>query len=108
MSAPKNIYLLKEYIKTLIATEIVFPGILPRQWGTAFSQSELNAIYFGLKFVVKKAHPLRDINMISAFEWVEESEPLGLHWFLSDYWRELVSILRLYPDWADSYLTSMN
>ncbi|MVM29713.1 hypothetical protein GO755_06695 [Spirosoma sp. HMF4905] len=108
MSSPKNIHLLKEYIKTLIATEVVFPGIPPRQWGSEFSQSELNAIYFGLKFVIRKAHPLQDMVMIMAFEQIEESEPLELHWFLSDHWRELSTILRLYPNLVDSYLASMN
>ncbi|GAB4023656.1 hypothetical protein GCM10028808_74540 [Spirosoma migulaei] len=108
MSPHKNIYLLKEYIKTFLATEIVFPGILPRQWGTDFTRSELDGIYFALKFVIHKAHPLQDRPMILAFEQMDELDNLNLHWFLSDYWRELVVILRLYPNFGDSYLASLN
>ncbi|MVM28469.1 hypothetical protein GO755_00390 [Spirosoma sp. HMF4905] len=108
MYLPKNIYLLQEYIKTFIATQVVFPGILPRQWGSQFSQLELNAIHAGLKFVVKKAHPLQDRSMILAFEQIQESESLSLHWFLCDYWRELVIILKLYPNLGDGYLAQWN
>ncbi|QDK79584.1 hypothetical protein EXU85_13615 [Spirosoma sp. KCTC 42546] len=106
MASPINIHLLKEYIKTFIATEVVFPGIPPRQWGAEFSRLELNAIYSGLRFVIKKAHPLQDRAMLAAFEQIDESESLNLHWFLYDYWREVVTILGLYPNLADSYLTS--
>ncbi|MVM40389.1 hypothetical protein GO730_26580 [Spirosoma sp. HMF3257] len=108
MVSSKNIYLLKEYIKTFLATEIVFPGILPRQWGTDFTCSELDAIYFALKFVIRKAHPLQDRSMILAFEEMEEFDDLNLHWFLSDHWRELVIILNLYPNLGDTYLASLN
>ncbi|GAB4023878.1 hypothetical protein EXU85_13505 [Spirosoma sp. KCTC 42546] len=106
MASPINIHLLKEYIKTFIATEVVFPGIPPRQWGAEFSRSELNAIYVGLKFVIKKAHPLQDRAMIAAFEQIDESESLNLHWFLYDYWREVVIILGLYPNLGDSHPSS--
>ncbi|QMW04532.1 hypothetical protein [Spirosoma foliorum] len=106
MSSPKNVHLVKEYIKTFIATDVVFPGTPPRKWGVEFSRSELNAIYSGLKFVIRKAHPLQDRAMISAFEEIHESVPMDLHWFLYDYWREVVFILDLYPDLGDSYPTT--
>jgi hypothetical protein len=106
MSSPKNVHLLKEYIKTFIATEVVFPGIPPRKWGVEFSHSELNAIYSGLQFVIRKAHPLQDKAMIAAFEQIDESMLLDLHWFLYDYWREVVFILGLYPTLGDNCLTS--
>ena len=108
MTSPINIHLLKEYIKTFIATEVVFPGIPPRQWGTEFTRLELDAIYSGLRSVIKKAHPLQDRAMISAFEQTEESASTNLHWFLCDYWREVVVILRLYPNLADSLPANMN
>lgn len=106
MTSPININLLKEYIKTFIATEVVFPGVAPRQWGAEFSASELKAIYTGLKFVIRKAHPLQDRAMIAAFEQIDASESTNLHWFLYDYWREVVVILRLFPNLADNYPTS--
>ncbi|MVM34119.1 hypothetical protein GO755_29065 [Spirosoma sp. HMF4905] len=106
MSSPKNVQLLKEYIKTFIATEVVFPGIPPRQWGVAFSPSELNEVYTGLKFVIRKAHPLQDSAMIAAFEQIEASKSLDLHWFLYDYWREVVVIFEFYPNLGEHYPTS--
>ncbi|GAB4020109.1 hypothetical protein EXU85_24605 [Spirosoma sp. KCTC 42546] len=107
ISSPKNIHLLKEYIKTFIATEVVFPGVLPRQWGVAFSPSELNAMYAGLKFVIRKAHPLQDKAMIAAFEQIQEAKALDLHWFLYDYWHEVVAILGFYPNLGTNYLFIM-
>lgn len=96
MSSPKNIHLLKEYIKTFIATEVVFPGIPPRQWGVTFSHSELAAIYNGLNVVIRKVHPLQERAMIAAFEQIDALKPMDLHWFLSDYWREIVAILSIH------------
>jgi len=106
MASPINIHLLKEYIKTSIATEVVFPFILPRQWGAEFSRSELNAIYVGLKCVIKKAHPLQDMDMIAAFEEVDASTSSNLHWFLYGYWRNVVAILQMYPNLSDTYPSS--
>ncbi|GAB4020154.1 hypothetical protein GCM10028808_60350 [Spirosoma migulaei] len=108
MYLTKNIHLLQEYIKTFFATQVVFPGILPRQWGTPFSQSELSAIHFGLKFILDKAHPLQDRSMILAYDQIQETESLDLHWFLSDYWRELSILLKLYPSLGESYLANNN
>lgn len=108
ISSPKTIHLLKEYIKTFIATEVVFPGVPPRQWGVAFSPSELNAIYAGLKFVIRKTHPLQDKAMIAAFDQIDESKALDLHWFLYDYWHEVVTILGFYPNLGNNYLSITN
>ncbi|WP_460954315.1 hypothetical protein [Spirosoma litoris] len=108
MGYSHNIYLLKEYIKTFIATDFVFPGILPRQWGHEFTSSELKGIYFGLNFVLLKAHPLQDIDMIDAFNYVEESNLATLHWFLCDYWETIVVLLKFYPDLGEEYLTNLN
>lgn len=106
MCSSKNVYLLKEYIKTFMATDVVFPGIPPRKWGVDFNRFELNAIYMGLKCVIGKAHPLQDRVMILAFERMDESEWLDLRWFLSDYWREVVFILSLFPNLGASYRTT--
>lgn len=108
MTHLKNIQLLKEYIKTLIATEVVFPGILPRRWGNEFSRSELTAIYIGIKLILNMAHPLRDIDMLDAFSQIDESEPIGMHWFLCEYWEDLVPLLGLYPNSETNYLSSLN
>lgn len=108
MTYQQTIQLLKEYIKTLIATEVVFPGILPRRWGNEFSQAELMAIYLGLKLILNKAHPLRDIAMIDDFGQIEESGPIAMHWFLCEYWEDLVPLLELYPDSGTDYFPSLN
>ena len=108
MNHQKNIQLLKEYIKTLLATDVIFPGIMPRRWGNEFARSELNAIYLGLSYILNKAHPLRDIDMLAAFAQIDASEPIAMHWFLCEHWEDLVPILALYPDSATNYLASLN
>ncbi|GAB4009776.1 hypothetical protein GCM10028808_19230 [Spirosoma migulaei] len=90
--------LLKEYIKTLIATDVVFPGILPRQWGNDFNRVELQVIHFTLKFILKTADPKTKKVLIEAFKKVEEHD-LSLHWFLCDFWEAIVPILIKYPYW---------
>ncbi|WP_460916055.1 hypothetical protein, partial [Spirosoma areae] len=87
-----NTDLLKEYIKTLHATEVVFPRILPRQWGNEFRQTELQAIYFGLKFVLKGANRKTQKGLIEEFTKVEEPD-IQLHWFLRDHWKEVVALM---------------
>ncbi|RAI74126.1 hypothetical protein HMF3257_06800 [Spirosoma telluris] len=67
---------------------------------------ELNAIYTGLNIVIRKAHPLQDRAMIADFEQIEEFKSLDLHWFLYDYWREVVFILKIYPSLGDNYQTT--
>ncbi|MVM32488.1 hypothetical protein GO755_20770 [Spirosoma sp. HMF4905] len=99
--------MLKEFIKTLVATEVVFPGVLPRGLGHEFSSSEIDAIYFGLKFIIPKAHPFQNRDMIDAFEQIDDPT-MEIHWFLSDYWQTIVAILTSYPDLADDYLSHMN
>ncbi|MVM38883.1 hypothetical protein GO730_17280 [Spirosoma sp. HMF3257] len=34
--------------------------------------------------------------MIAAFEQIDALKPVDLHWFLSDYWREIVAILSIH------------
>ncbi|MVM32457.1 hypothetical protein GO755_20600 [Spirosoma sp. HMF4905] len=97
MTTPSNAYLLKEYIKTLLATEVVFPGILPRRWGNEFTRAELQAIYFGLAFVIKTADPITQRTLIDDFCRVQGPN-LKLHWFLGAYWRDIVQLLKDYPD----------
>lgn len=93
-----NTDLLKEYIKTLIATDVVFPGIMPRQWGNEFNRMELQAIRFTLKFVLKTADPKTRNVLAEAFKKVEEHD-VSLHWFLCDFWEVIVPILLKYPYW---------
>ena len=92
--------LLKEYIKTLIATEVVFPGLLPRQWGKEFSKAELQAIYLGLKFVINTANPQIRKALILEFMSVDEST---LHWFLCNFWRDIVDMMKEEPILSDHY-----
>ncbi|MVM30153.1 hypothetical protein GO755_08915 [Spirosoma sp. HMF4905] len=92
-----NINLLKEYIKTLIATEVVFPGIVPRQWGNEFTRLELQVIHSTLKFVLRTANNTQNPKaLIDAVRQVEKPD-LNLHWFLCDHWEAIVSILIKYP-----------
>ena len=103
LSSPETIYLLKEYIKTFIATEVVFPHVLPRHWGQPFSPLELEAVYAGVKFIVSKAHPLQDGDLIETFSLIDRQDSLQLNWFLAEYWREVEAILQLYPTLTDGY-----
>ena len=97
MARQINVDLLKEYIKTLIAAEVIFPGILPRQWGNEFSRTELQAIHFTLKFVLKTADdPQTRESLAKAYKQVEEPD-LNLHWFLCDFWEDIVPLLIKYP-----------
>ncbi|GAB4023419.1 hypothetical protein GCM10028808_73820 [Spirosoma migulaei] len=107
MPLRKNIYLLKEYIKTLVTTEVVFPGVVPRSLEHEFSHFELEAIYFGLTFVIKKAPPNLDDEMIAAFEQIDDPQ-MNIHWFLIDYWQKIVPLLAEYPDPAEEYLSGVN
>lgn len=91
-----NTDLLKEYIKTLIASEVVFPGILPRQWGREFSRMELHTIYFTLAFVVRTADPVRHELLLTEFMRIGESDH-NVHWFLCEFWRDLTPLLSQYP-----------
>ncbi|GAB4043406.1 hypothetical protein [Spirosoma litoris] len=108
MSQSKNIYLLEEYIKTLIVTEVVLPGIVPRRWGHEFCRSELKGIYGGLKFVIKRACPLLDSHMVETFEQIEESNPIAMHWFLCAYWEKLVVLLAFYTHLEKCYQANLN
>ncbi|GAB2579507.1 hypothetical protein [Spirosoma areae] len=92
MVNPTTTDLLKEYIKTLLATEVVFPGILPRQWGHEFSQTELEAVYFGLKFVLERANRKTPKVLLEEFNKIEEAN-IQLHWFLQDHWEEIVKLM---------------
>jgi hypothetical protein len=91
-----NIDLLKEYIKTLIADEVVFPGTLPRKWGKEFSKAELEDINLGLKMILKVADPGLDKALLREFKRVDESGAY-IHWFLYNNWRKVVQLMGEYP-----------
>ncbi|WP_179950490.1 hypothetical protein [Spirosoma aerolatum] len=92
MKTKTNVSLLKEYIKTLVATEVEFPGVLPRGWGNEFTRTELSAIYFTLKFVLKSAEPKTRLILMDAFKNVNHPG-MNMHWFLCDFWSEIVPLL---------------
>lgn len=96
MDNPINVDLLKEYIKTLIASEVVFPGTLPRQWGKEFSKAELKDINLGLKMILRMADPGTDKDLIREFRRVDESGTY-IHWFLCNNWRKIVQLMAEYP-----------
>ncbi|MVM32199.1 hypothetical protein GO755_19280 [Spirosoma sp. HMF4905] len=91
-----NIDLLKEYIKTLIASEVVFPGTLPRQWGKEFTKAELEDVNIGLKMILRIADPITDKALIREFKRVDESGAY-IHWFLYNNWRKIVQLMADYP-----------
>lgn len=95
-----NIDLLKEYIKTLIASEVVFPGTLPRKWGKEFTKAELEDINLGLKMILRMADPTVDKALLREFKRVDESGAY-IHWFLYNNWRKVVQLMGDYP-----YLTT--
>ncbi|MVM28522.1 hypothetical protein GO755_00660 [Spirosoma sp. HMF4905] len=95
MNTQANTNLLKEYIKTLVATEVDFPGILPRQWGNEFSRSELVAIHFTLKFVLETDKLKTGAVLLREFKNVNYTA-MNLHWFLCDFWPEIVPLLTVY------------
>lgn len=92
MITQTNVKLLKEYIKTLVATDVEFPGILPRSWGNEFSRTELTAIYFTLKFVIKSANPKTQVPLLMAFKNVHHPG-MNMHWFLCDFSAEIIPLL---------------
>lgn len=92
MNRKANTTLLKEYIKTLVVTEVDFPGIQPRKWGNEFSRTELQAIHFTLKFVLKTASPKIAPILLNAFKDVDHPG-MNMHWFLCDFWPEIVPLL---------------
>lgn len=91
-----NVDLLKEYIKTLIASEVVFPGTLPRQWGKEFSKDELEDINLGLKLILRMADPSIDKDLLREFKRVDASGTY-IHWFLCNHWRKIVQLMAEYP-----------
>ncbi|WP_332368727.1 hypothetical protein [Spirosoma telluris] len=44
--------------------------------------------------------------MIDHFNQVEEANLATLHWFLSDHWEQIVTLLTFYPDLDESYLSN--
>ncbi|GAB4038871.1 hypothetical protein [Spirosoma gilvum] len=102
-----NLYLLKQYIKTLVAAELDFPDVLPRHFGDEFSRSELQAIYFSLSFIIKQAHPKTNKLLITEFNELDESV-LYLHWFLCDFWRELVPLIHTHTSQVERYSLVLN
>ena len=92
MKTKTNVSLLKEYIKTLVATEVEFPGVMPREWGNEFTRNELSALYFTLKFVLKSAEPKTRLILMDAFKNVHHPG-MNMHWFLCDFWPEIAPLL---------------
>jgi hypothetical protein len=92
MNSQTNTVLLKEYIKTLIAAEVEFPGILPRSWGNEFSRSELEAIRFTLSFVLKTATPQADPSLLGICKSANMSDT-NMHWVLCNFWPQIVPLL---------------
>lgn len=107
MATQPNIELLKQYIKTLIAPDAIFPGIAPRQFENEFSRTELEAIYFCLTFVVKQANPVNHQALISGFKRVHKPN-LAMHWFLRAFWRQLVSIIYIHSFQTKHFYLPMN
>ena len=95
MNTQTNVRLLKEYIKTLVATEVDFPGVLPRSWGNEFSRKELTAIYFTLKFVLQSANVKTQAPLMKAFRSVHDPG-MNMHWFLCDFSTEIIPLLTKY------------
>ena len=78
-----------------MASEIVFPGILPRKWGEEFTKLELETIYHTLKFVLWTAHPETQKELIEEFKQVKSSA--YVHWFLINFWQEIADLLAMMP-----------
>ena len=97
--------LLKEYIKTMVASRPIFPGILPRKWEKGFSDAELHEIYQSLKSVIKLANPYTQESLIREFESFDYS-PQYLRWYLDRFWREVVDLMTAEPTLADRYPAS--
>ena len=98
MATQTNVDLLKEYIKTLFASDVIFPGILPRKWGQEFSKPELTAIYLVLKFLLKTANPETHRLLINEFRRIEDPST-HLHWFLGNFWQQIIDLLNMHPGW---------
>lgn len=92
MLRQSNNYLLKEYIKTLIAEEVLLPSIQPRGWSHEFSRFELQAIYANLRFVIATANPRPRQLLLEEFSQIEDPT-VNMHWFLNHFWNEIEEML---------------
>jgi hypothetical protein len=96
-SAPLT--LLKEYIKSVVATQRIFPDIVPRPLGKNYTRSELNTIYHALKIVLETPHPAISTQLWADFKQI--GSPMRyLHWFLCRHWEALVEILTEAEPWV--------
>ncbi|WP_020601897.1 hypothetical protein [Spirosoma spitsbergense] len=84
--------LLKEYIKSLVATQRIFPNIIPRPFGKDYTRSELNTIYQALKTALERPHPAINKQLVLDFKKIGTPKRY-LHWFLGRHWEALVDIL---------------
>ena len=99
--------LLKEYVKTLAASECVLPGVGPRQWGKEFSRSELDSIYSCLKFLLKTANPAVEKVLIDDFR--EIGKPgMYLHWFVFRHWQDIIQLLVTHPTLSSRHQLSVH
>lgn len=84
--------LLKEYIKSLVATQRIFPNIMPRPFGKDYTRSELNTIHQALKTALETPHPAINKQLVLDFKKIGTPKRY-LHWFLGRHWEALVDIL---------------
>ncbi|WP_020595794.1 hypothetical protein [Spirosoma panaciterrae] len=92
MAVYPSFELLKQYIKTLVAIDNVFPDVFPRQYGHEFSRAELQAIYYSLFLLMHRANSETNQLMLARFHALNEPY-INLHWFLFDFWQELVPLI---------------
>ncbi|GAB4019209.1 hypothetical protein GCM10028808_56180 [Spirosoma migulaei] len=90
MHSQPKVDLLKEYIKTHIATQIVFPGVVPRRWGQNYTSMEIACLYQHLAYVVETANLATNQRLVEEFARLD---PNHIHWFLGEFWRELVPLI---------------
>ncbi|WP_080056325.1 hypothetical protein [Spirosoma aerolatum] len=92
MAVYPGLELLKQYIKTLVANNNMFPDVFPRPYGHEFSRAELQAIYYSLFLIMNRANSETNRLMIARFQTLDEPY-IHLHWFLFDFWQELVPLI---------------
>ncbi|MBN8824392.1 hypothetical protein [Spirosoma sp.] len=92
MAVYPGVALLKQYIKTLVANDSIFPDVIPRQYGHEFSRAELQAIYYSLFLIMDRAKSESNQLLMARFKTLDEPY-INLHWFLFDFWQELVPLI---------------
>ena len=99
--------LLKEYVKTLAASECILPGVSSRQWGKEFSRAELDSIYSCLMYLLKTANPAVEKVLIDDFR--EIGKPgMYLHWFVFRHWQAIIQLLTTHPTLSSRHQLSLH